>query len=233
MINLQLAEHQVKSDGKVLEVYSIFPTIQGEGPLVGTPSVFVRLAGCNLQCPACDTDYTSDRQQLDVDNIVHKVAELNCGTLVVITGGEPFRQPLGPLIKQLRRAGYDIQIETNGTLWDESVGDFWYCIKVVCSPKTGSINPLLRRYIDAYKYVLQADQVDSEDGLPLSSLNFGIRPFRPDLAEHGLSVDDIFVSPCDEQDLDKNKANVKAAIASCMKYGYRLSLQQHKLIGLP
>ena len=61
--NTQPAEKQVKSSGLILAINSIFYTIQGEGPFAGSPAVFVRLAGCNLQCPMCDTEYTS-RQQM-------------------------------------------------------------------------------------------------------------------------------------------------------------------------
>ena len=62
-----------------LEVHSIFYTIQGEGPFCGTPAVFIRLAGCNLQCPSCDTNYTSKRRTMTAEEIVNEVrrAHLN------------------------------------------------------------------------------------------------------------------------------------------------------------
>ena len=63
-MNQQAPEkQQLRGDG-LLAVHSIFYTIQGEGPFAGETAVFVRLAGCNLQCPLCDTDYTSDRRMV-------------------------------------------------------------------------------------------------------------------------------------------------------------------------
>ena len=57
-INSQAIEKSAHYTTRSYDVHSIFPTIQGEGPFVGQPAIFIRLAGCNLQCPACDTDYT-------------------------------------------------------------------------------------------------------------------------------------------------------------------------------
>ena len=64
-LNQQAMEKQDHSPHGSLEVFKIFPTIQGEGPFTGRRSVFVRLAGCNLQCPMCDTDYTSNRVRFE------------------------------------------------------------------------------------------------------------------------------------------------------------------------
>ena len=92
MINIQPIEKYVQAENKMLDVHSIFYTIQGEGPFTGCPAVFVRLAGCNLKCPGCDTDYTSNRTPMTAEQILNKILELaSPATLVVITGGEPFR----------------------------------------------------------------------------------------------------------------------------------------------
>ena len=91
------------ADPTTLWVHSIFPTIQGEGIFAGVPAVFLRLGGCNLQCPFCDTDYTEGSEWMQGDQIVYLVRFFmpRKANLVVITGGEPMRQKLGPLIKTL------------------------------------------------------------------------------------------------------------------------------------
>lgn len=104
----------------------IFHSIQGEGPTVGTPCVFLRLATCNLSCSWCDTRYTWDWSYYDADQevlllsakeIEIRVDEFNCQHLV-ITGGEPMLQQRGlfPLVSSLVDRGYYCEIETNGTI---------------------------------------------------------------------------------------------------------------------
>lgn len=244
-LNTQPPEQQQrKTDGHTLAVNSIFYTIQGEGPFAGNPAIFIRLAGCNLQCPMCDTEYTK-RRVLGVDVIVQEVnkAWANAADLpsipahlvpiVVITGGEPFRQNLGVLVNTL--LGYDIrvQIETNGTLppspgMDLKNGD----LTIVCSPKTGKINVKLAEHIQAFKYVATADSLAiSTDGLPTHALlhptgNKGLA--RPPQGWEGL----VYLQPADEQDDERNKANTQAVVASCLRNGYRLCLQMHKIVGV-
>lgn len=199
-------------------------TIQGEGPLWGRPAVFIRTAGCNLDCPLCDTDYTSNRKLWSIPQIVDYVLALRKNCLVVITGGEPLRQNLGPLIKQLLICRFQVQIETNGTYWDTIP---WDKITTVCSPKSRTLNQSILRYISAYKYVLKAGEINDVDGLPTSVLGNGISPARP----HSPEVP-IYVSPCDEQNEEKNDLNLRATIQSVFKHNYTLSLQSHKLLGL-
>lgn len=214
----------------MLEVQEIFPTIQGEGPFAGTPAIFVRLAGCNLQCPLCDTDYTSRAQSYQVDAVVTNI-RLQCkGTginLIVVTGGEPFRQSLAPLVKRLLVEEYEVQIETNGTLFDEGMVPYFNLVTTVCSPKAG-VNPRLAEKVDAYKYVMRTGEVDPLDGLPTMVLGGSARPGRPTAGFSG----DVFLQPADEGDVEKNAANLKACIESCMKFGYRLGTQWHKTWGL-
>ena len=230
-MNIQPPEKQIESATGTLAVHSIFATIQGEGPFTGMRAIFVRLSGCNLQCPLCDTDYTSERAWLTPEALLASVIETGPnfvpGLLVVITGGEPFRQNLSPAIEMLLEAGYEIQIETNGTLYQELPYDN---ITIVCSPKTGAISKKLINHVAALKYVVCADNVSEEDGLPLSALQ---HPASPQLArppEHFFG--NIYVQPADEQDAQKNQSNLNAAIESVLKFGYLLQLQTHKLIGM-
>jgi len=224
-----------RSHSEILEVHSIFRTIQGEGPFCGTPAVFIRLAGCNLQCPGCDTDYTSNRHRATAEEIVDKVRELQNMGLVVITGGEPFRQQIGSLLRKLNVWNYYVQIETNGTLppcdaffttaTDMRCGNY-----IVCSPKTSSINKKVLENACALKYVLNHHAVNLSDGLPIKALGHPVDEYvaRPPKG-HNIQ---IYVQPEDSKDERINYLNLKACISSCMKFGYTLQLQIHKLIGM-
>jgi 7-carboxy-7-deazaguanine synthase len=101
---------------RVAEIYS---SVQGEGRLTGTPSVFVRASGCNLRCWFCDTPYTSwlpEGEDMSVDEIVSRVMAIG-GSHVVLTGGEPMLfSELVPIARQLHEDRWHITIETAGTL---------------------------------------------------------------------------------------------------------------------
>jgi 7-carboxy-7-deazaguanine synthase len=218
-----------------LDVHSIFYTIQGEGPFCGTPAVFVRLAGCNLQCPGCDTEYTEGRQTVDVRLLVQSVKELMPSGLVVITGGEPFRQELGWFMSLLRTSGYYVQVETNGTLPPPTnfifskTPDDRNGLYIVCSPKTGKVNPNIWNQACAVKYVVEFDDV-CEDGLPGHALQHSAHPFVARPPEWWKLP--IYLQPMDSKDEVQNAANLGTAVASCLKHGYILQLQIHKLIGV-
>jgi organic radical activating enzyme len=224
VINKQPKEGLFRHPRGYVELVSVYLTIQGEGPLTGHPSVFIRTAGCDLQCPFCDTLYTTGRKFLSPPDIVTKVQELRPSGLVVITGGEPFRQNITPLVRLLLNTGYRVQIETNGTFhWQ----DFPYrAVTIVCSPKTPKIHPQIP--VDYYKYVLNHNFVDEEDGLPTSVLGSGVRPARP----RGIANVPVYVSPEDSFNEEENEKNLRAAIRSVLKFDYILSCQWHKDWGL-
>lgn len=206
-------------------------TIQGEGPFTGCRAVFVRLAGCNLQCPGCDTDYTSDRKDMTVSQVLGNiVAVAPAGTkLVVITGGEPFRQNIGDLCAFLISYGYTVQIETNGSLRPSPNLPSEVC--VVCSPKTARINKQLEKRVDVYKYVMHHDSVAS-DGLPVLAL--GNDAAKEEMVARPLPdyQGDIYLQPMDTKDEQENQLNIKAVTESVLKNGYVLQLQIHKYIGV-
>lgn len=226
-MNQQRIEKQMLHDDRLLDVHDIWRTIQGEGPFAGSPAVFIRLAGCNLQCPMCDTDYTSKRKLLQVSEILARVAEVDTANrLVVITGGEPFRQGIALLCHTLTTNNYTVQIETNGTLFVENIPED---VVIVCSPKAGKLNPKIADRIDAFKYVLHADSIDTRDGLPLNVLeNDCVRAARPPQGFAGK----IFVQPIDMQDALENTRHLDATVASAMKFGYIFCLQVHKIINM-
>jgi len=236
--------------GGTLAVQEVFETIQGEGPQAGRPCIFVRLAGCNLACTFCDTEFESGiHNHMAIESLAaHIEVKPNC-ELVVLTGGEPLRQAVTPFIQRLMAGGRVklVQIETAGTLFppdfhsafDQPPGALrgGQCfVQLVCSPKTPKINAQIAEHCAHFKYVVKAGEPFSdEDGLPLWSTQKGgeaatlYRPPTSLLYE----APTIWVSPCDEYDAAKNAANLQHAVDLCMRYGYRLSLQQHKLIGMP
>lgn len=210
----------------MLDVHSIFSTIQGEGPFSGQRAIFIRLAGCNLQCPLCDTDYTKGRKELTDNDVLREVLELRSkAKLVVITGGEPFRQNITGLVNKLLERGYSVQIETNGTIFLE---DFPYeDVIVICSPKTPKINPKLEQHVDTFKYVITHGQVDS-DYLPIQvlGLDYDTPVYK---AKEGSKV---FVQPCDSKQSELNENNLQTCIDAVEDMGYTLNLQLHKIIGV-
>jgi organic radical activating enzyme len=228
-MNAQAPEHK-SHQLDTLDVHSIFLTIQGEGPFTGCPAVFVRLAGCNLQCPGCDTDYTSKRERMSPSAIAAKVIDLSGpAVLVVITGGEPFRQNIADLCKRLVGLAYNVQIETNGTLPISSAVPL--DVHVVCSPKTGSVHKSIERWANlSYKYVLKHGEASPVDGLPLLALGHSAAPHlaRPPVGFTG----NVYVQPMDEGHEVLNSLNLLACIESVMAFNYRLQLQTHKLIGV-
>ena len=205
-------------DGR-LDVFHIWSTIQGEGPLTGTPAVFIRLAGCNLSCPFCDTDYTSHREWMQIQDIVNRVWEEGNYKLVVITGGEPFRQDVGPLVELLLEEGYRVQIETNGTLYLYNLPYLKDALTIVCSPKISRIHSVLDQYVDAVKYLVKDGELNETDGLPK-----GLARLE--------SNAEVFLQPLDEENEGANQQNIQAAVKSCLRFGYRLCLQVHKIVGL-
>jgi organic radical activating enzyme len=233
-----------------LKVHSYFPTIQGEGIFAGQAAFFIRLMGCNLQCPGCDTEYTTDAPLLLYPRAVVELLETagrHYGDLVVITGGEPFRQNITPAVLELVEHGYHVQIETNGTLYLENFPKSEE-VTIVCSPKTARINPVLAARVDAFKYVIQAGHV-ADDGLPTDALynlaGIGRDPVRTGrIARRVARPPDewegpVYVQPMDEKDDVKNLNNLREAARTVMNGSprdellYVLGTQMHKDIGLP
>ena len=122
-----------------MKIAELFYSLQGEGSLVGVPSVFIRTSGCNLRCSWCDTPYTSwqpEGTEIDLDRIVDEV-QAHPARHVVITGGEPMIQPeMVPLTGRLRALGLHITIETAGTVFQPVA-----CDLMSISPKLSNSTP--------------------------------------------------------------------------------------------
>lgn len=229
-MNLQPIEKMI--DGEYVDIVDIFYTIQGEGPWSGLASTFIRLGGCTLRCTSCDTLYSINRTILSIEKVVELVKELKCRH-VVLTGGEPFRQKISmELLETLSAEGYSIQVETSGSAWFDNWKSIPKNVLIVCSPKTGKLQPGILPFIDAYKYIVSWDGI-GDDGLPDISPITG-KPLilaRP-VANRTGEIPPIYVSPWDVGDEEINRRNRETATACCLGHGYRLSLQIHKLIGV-
>ena len=113
-----------------MKINEIFYSLQGEGYFSGTPSVFIRFCGCNLNCSFCDTDHNTANMELSDEDILSVIAEWP-SRHVVLTGGEPSLQVTSELISKLHDKGYYVQAETNGTVRLPDAIDW-----ITCSPKT-------------------------------------------------------------------------------------------------
>ncbi len=210
-------------------VKEIFYTLQGEGALSGRPAVFCRFAGCNLwsgreadraaaACTFCDTDFVGTGGTLggrygDAAALADRVAALwpdgEEARFVVCTGGEPLLQLDPPLIAELHRRGFEIAVETNGTI-ALPAGLDWVCV----SPKAGA--PIVITGGDELKIVVPQRGLD-----PLA---FG-----------GLDFARLSVQPMDDLGLDpaRRAANTEWAIRFCLAHPrWQLSLQTHKITGI-
>jgi 7-carboxy-7-deazaguanine synthase len=191
----------------MLQLAEIFYSIQGEGLHAGTPAVFVRLAGCNLSCNFCDTDY-SLKFFADVDEVVRRVRLLSADCpMVVLTGGEPLAQGSAlALIDALRADGRRVHIESNGTIAADLPRDVWLCV----SPKE-RVDARMAQRADEVKVIV--------DGrIPEELFDaFASKPL-------------ILLQP-----ESNRRANVELALAYVKRHPrrFRLSLQTHKYIGAP
>lgn len=208
-----------KGDGSRLQVQKIFHTLQGEGPYSGEQAVFVRLGGCNLACDFCDTEF-EDFRELALAEIIETVEQKRKeGThLVVLTGGEPLRQPVERLCEELLAKGLKVQIETNGTLYR----DLPEGVEIVCSPKVtnGGYHPVrddVLRRIDALKFLI-------------STRREAYRAI-PELGQKELGIP-VYLQPMDEFEESVNQKNQERATELAMAHGYHLSLQIHKMLGI-
>ncbi len=220
---------QEMSDGQTLWIQSVFYTLQGEGPFIGKPALFVRLAGCNLKCFWCDTDFESSTWHPTLDELFERIESerTNHCKLIVITGGEPFRQNIAPLVERILAMGLLVQIETNGTLWVELPNH--PNLHIVCSPKSSFIHEKLLPRITTFKYVLESEGVSADDGLPNKSTQ---KAEAETTIARPPAGSDVYVMPLDAGEEKRNEANRRTCVDVAMRFGYRLTLQSHKLLNI-
>ena len=215
----------------------IFRSIQGEGVTAGTPSLFLRLATCNLACSWCDTAYTWDWRRYDYarevvalsqEAVRERLLELGCRHLVV-TGGEPLLQQkaLAPLLSDLRGLGFYCEVETNGTLApDREMAEAVSQWNV--SPKlANSGNGRARREVpealhafralpNAYFKFVVVDRADVDEVSELA-------------ARHGIPAERVLLMPegTDAETLRRRGAWLAEA---CAERGIRFSTRLHILL---
>ncbi len=140
-----------------LRITEIFYSLQGESRTVGLPTVFVRLTGCPLRCGYCDTEYAfQGGQWFELPEIMSQIAALNCQTICV-TGGEPLAQKSCPeLLTQLCDAGYQVSLETSGSIDVANVDERVSKVMDLKTPSSGEMEKNLYSNIDL---LTQHDQV--------------------------------------------------------------------------
>lgn len=221
--------------GQSLWVQELFYSLQGEGPFIGRPAVFVRLGGCNLRCFWCDTDFESSAWRPNLPELATEIEKLRPAAcdLIILTGGEPLRQNIVPLVEMLLARGLTVQIETNGTIWRELPPNP-RCV-VVCGPKTPKIDTKLAERADYFKYVLTEADCRSEDGLPVMSTQIegqAAKLYRP---EGSAAARMIYITPCDEAGKRPSGSaaaalqNLPQVVETALKFGYCAGIQLHKL----
>ena len=211
---------------RVYSVKEAYLTLQGEGAQTGRAAVFLRFAGCNLWsgreadraksvCRFCDTDFVGtdgenggqfDTPEALADHIANLWGDKPGTPYVVCTGGEPLLQLDPPLIAALKAAGFDIGVETNGTIAAPEGLD-WICV----SPKANA--PLVQRAGHELKLVYPQTEPEAQPER-FAALDFS----------------HFFLQPMDSPEKDENTA--RAAQYCLENPQWRLSLQTHKLIGL-
>lgn len=174
---------------------------------------------------------------LAVSELVRKVNALavfhnvSAKTLVVITGGEPLRQSIGKFVYSLWMSNFKVQIESNGVFAPDDILDELLldgAATLVVSPKTSRIHHRCRELASCFKYVLDATSVDPKDGLPVEALG---HVARDGVARPYPGVP-VFVNPFDEKDGELNAKHLAATLATCMKHGYIMGVQLHKLVNI-
>jgi 7-carboxy-7-deazaguanine synthase len=140
-----------------LKINEIFYSIQGESSMMGAPCVFVRLTYCNLRCSYCDTEYAFyEGKDMTIDEILSEIKKYDC-KLVEITGGEPMVQEnVNILMKQLCDSGYEVMIETGGSL---SIKNIDKRVKIIMDLKTPSSKMENKNLYENVDYLKSCDEV--------------------------------------------------------------------------
>lgn len=218
-----------------MRISEIFYSIQGEGRLVGMPSVFIRTSGCNLRCDWCDTPYASWKPEGKNRNLAQILGEVekHRARYAVITGGEPLlASDIDALALELKNRGHHITIETAATIYKPVV-----CDLMSMSPKLANSTPwkraggrfakmhearrlnipVIRRYLDEYDYQLKFVVERKEDFAEIG-----------ELLEQLTHVDParVLIMPQGTKEAALRR-KAKWIVELCKQYGYRFTPRLH------
>lgn len=194
-----------------MKIKEIFYSIQGEGKRQGEPSIFIRLANCNLKCDFCDTDWTNG-QEYSLEQIQKEIKHFNC-KWIVWTGGEPTMQLTNDIVAYFKQLGYKQAIETNGTNKVPVLIDY-----ISCSPKvnTETLQNNFPNGVNEFRYPFDTKtQIPKISTLPKAN-NYFVSP--------------IFTGS-NKQEADKT--NIEKCISFVLENpDWKLSLQTHKILNI-
>lgn len=227
-------------------IKNVFQTVQGEGFWVGRPAVFVRLVGCNMwsgyeadrerdakrtgaDCPRwCDTDFRPEgATEYTADELVHRMRTIGGAIdFCVLTGGEPFLQADASMIEALHSAGYEVAVETNGTIpireafMQGETGEVQAPDWITCSPKLAEEELDLERF-DELKLIVP-------DYKPSEYVQFAERA-----TPHEINGEKRCLLWLQPEDGPRFEASKECAVELALEHpGWRVSTQTHKVLGV-
>ncbi len=199
-----------------MKISETFPAIQGEGLTIGLPVYFVRLSGCNTECPWCDSKYAKKGINLDVKQIVHSILSSTLED-VVITGGEPLLQikQIDDLISYLPK--HTFHLETNGSIYNDYVSQFQF---IACSPKKQQIN----KYLNSYKQYASLPQTFFK----FVYENKDDQWWKPFMDKVGIQNNRVWIMP-EGATREEQIKKMPEVIEYCLKNKYHFSPRLHIL----
>ena len=195
-----------------MRISEMFKAVQGEGPEVGTPTFFIRLSGCNLNCAFCDSKYHIDGKEMKIEDIVKEIKKSKLKH-ITITGGEPTLQDneIGKLIKQLPK--YIFSLETNGTIFTIQPYN-----NIVVSPKKQGIDICSLMYFNSnsnaiFKFVYE----DKRD-----------KWWEKVIKKVGISKSRVYIMP-EGKTREEQIRKMPEVIEYCRDNGYKFGVRLHVL----
>lgn len=193
-----------------MRINEIFYSLQGEGRFTGTPAIFIRFSGCNLNCDFCDTKHQPYKEYTQAE-ILREIEKYAPCTHIIFTGGEPSLQLTEPFVEMLVKKGYFVAVETNGT-HQLPFSVSW----ITCSPKFEFCKnaKLQLDWIDELKVIYRGN------GQDMSLYN-------------DIEAEEYYLQPCDVGNPEDNKQIIKETIYF-IKHNpkWKLSLQTHKILNI-